>query len=163
MTDPTHIPLDPQGNNWTARSERAERAADAALEAYRRSGHMTLRDALVHAARAYVAIDHFATTPAAPAPDGLRPEVLAFARLMEAKLRKHDVRMGQSWKDDDPEALFLRLKQEGQELWWALGGDGDVVGEAVDVANFAMMIADISGLVYPADHHRAAREGRADV
>jgi hypothetical protein len=40
--------------------------------------------------------------------DEMRPEVLAFAWLMEAKLRKHDAVRGQSWKQDDAYALFRR-------------------------------------------------------
>ncbi len=100
----------------------------------------------------------------------LRPEVLAFAHLMETKLREHDDRPG--WKQDDPEALMARLIEEANELHDALAdwkgemtesgisgidaGRGgrvyrvDELGrvaawEAVDVANFAMMIADVLG------------------
>lgn len=72
----------------------------------------------------------------------LRPDVLAFACLMETKLRKHDAKRGQSWKQDDVRDLFDRLTDEAKELRRALNGRGDVVDECVDVANFAMMVAD---------------------
>lgn len=75
----------------------------------------------------------------------LRPEVLAFARLMEAKLRTHDHDRGrQGWKDDDPKALYDRLLDEVKELAFELWNKG-TADEAVDVANFAMMIADVVG------------------
>jgi NTP pyrophosphatase (non-canonical NTP hydrolase) len=79
---------------------------------------------------------------------GLRPEVLAFAKLMEEKLRKHDLDRGrQGWKDDDPRHLLKCLEKEHDELQDALvGGKNDsIAGECADVANFAMMIADVVG------------------
>ena len=73
----------------------------------------------------------------------LRPEVRAFAVLMEQVLRKHDNRGG--WKDCDAWWLLDRANEEWRELKYALGGKGPhlVALEAVDVANFAMMIADV--------------------
>ena len=95
----------------------------------------------------------------------LRPEVLAVALLMEQKLREHDDRPG--WRGDTPEALFRRLTEESQELREALvawreeltrvpdfghrgyrssnpeGAAETAMWEAVDVANIAMMIADV--------------------
>lgn len=84
----------------------------------------------------------------------LRPEVQAFAELMEMKLRKNDHKPG--WLNDHPKALFNRIYDEMKELSEAidnfpLGGEGKfgaqdqtmkVANEAADVANFAMMIAD---------------------
>jgi len=88
-----------------------------------------------------------------------RPEVRAFADLMEAQLRANDHKPG--WKDDADLDLFERLGEESTELLAALHrnakrlmwGDSWVmedtvprVGlEAADVANFAMMIADVCG------------------
>lgn len=94
-----------------------------------------------------------------------RPEVRAFADLMEAKLRANDHKPG--WKADDPEALLRRLAQEHDELGDAVrwhknydtsdrGGRlgpvhraGVIGAEAADVANFAMMIADVCGALTP--------------
>lgn len=98
-----------------------------------------------------------------------RPQVAAFARLMEAKLREHDDRPG--WQTDARRELFARLVEEAGEVDEALDRlavlegrrldsfeDGlrekaflldkaraHVAEEAADVANFAMMIADVLG------------------
>ena len=87
----------------------------------------------------------------------LRPSVLAFARLMEAKLRANDHKSG--WSGEDFFDLFDRLIEETSELhnalcrhakrlsWgdsWVMEDTKAWVGEeAADVANFAMMIADV--------------------
>ena len=90
----------------------------------------------------------------------LRREVAAFAQLMERKLRENDYKGG--WRNEDTEALLTRLQQEAYELqvatetsgaWCSyppaavLGKKGrNTIGrEAADVANFAMMIADVCG------------------
>lgn len=83
-----------------------------------------------------------------PAP--LRPEVLAFAQAMEAKLREHDGDRGAAgWRRDSTSALLRRLREEVEEL--ALVGPftcvDEVLGEAADVGNFAMMIADVCGVL----------------
>ncbi|MEL6323782.1 MAG: hypothetical protein AAFQ84_06090 [Pseudomonadota bacterium] len=87
--------------------------------------------------------------------EGWRPEVRAFADLMEAQLKANDHKPG--WKNDDPDALWKRLQQEATELYaglakWTDGiqsgliADPETIGnEAADVANFAMMIADVCG------------------
>lgn len=76
--------------------------------------------------------------------DNLRPQVAAFARLMEAELLKHDDRPG--WKECDPQWLIKRLRGEADELAGALLDHSKSVGqEAADVANFAMMIVDVCG------------------
>lgn len=80
-----------------------------------------------------------------------RHEVRAFARLMEKKLRKHDDRPG--WKDETRGWLLSRLRDETEELHRAIHKpdhgqplDSELIGrEAADVANFAMMIADVCG------------------
>lgn len=112
-----------------------------------------------------------AQTPSAT----LRPEVLAFAQAMEAKLRENDHKGG--WKNDDPRALLRRLREETDELDPAVTayearrrerpGDDDhvaeasrrVLREAADVANFAMMIADVCGALSVSPS--ATREGEA--
>ena len=80
----------------------------------------------------------------------LRPEVAAFAMLMEEKLLLNDHRPG--WKNDDVHALIARLYEEARELVQAIGEGVDpavvhaeIGREAADVANFAMMIADVCG------------------
>jgi len=81
-------------------------------------------------------------------PDGWRPEVRAFADLMEAQLRANDHKPG--WKEDNAFALLERLREETEELNRAMyAHDGleefqqRIALEAADVANFAMMIADV--------------------
>lgn len=94
--------------------------------------------------------------------EDLRPEVKWFALLMEETLRKHDESKGgvDGWRKCGGDWLYERLLAEAQELenelnptskcncreagcphtpWINLEG---IVAEAVDVANFAMMIAD---------------------
>ncbi len=76
----------------------------------------------------------------------LRPEVLAFAYLMERELREHDDREG--WKDCGSGWLMERLMEEFDELEVAITErfpPRSIGSEAADVANFAMMIADVCG------------------
>lgn len=75
----------------------------------------------------------------------VRPEVADFALLMERRLRENDWKKG--WKDDNPHLLACRCLEEITELSRALirGDDFGAVSEAADVANFAMMIADVLG------------------
>lgn len=80
--------------------------------------------------------------------DKLRPEVAKFARLMEAKLKENDHKGG--WKHCDVGWLLMRLGEEFDELIKALYPKEEripnvVASEAADVANFAMMIADVVG------------------
>ncbi len=80
-------------------------------------------------------------------PITLRPEVAAFATLMEQQLRANDHKTG--WKTDSSFALWSRLLQETIELnqaRTARNPDSALIGrEAADVANFAMMVADVMG------------------
>lgn len=79
----------------------------------------------------------------------MRIEVEVFAREMEDRLRANDHKGG--WKSCTRGYLLRRLRTELRELVSALnrrGADYDsseVVSEAADVANFAMMIADTQG------------------
>lgn len=87
--------------------------------------------------------------------DRLPPEqeaaLQAFTDVMRAKLIANLHKPG--WQGDKLSALLDRLVEETDELREALldprclRGDTDhVVQEAADVANFAMMIADVAGL-----------------
>jgi hypothetical protein len=72
----------------------------------------------------------------------VREPVRWFATQMERKLRKHDDRDG--WGTFRLDQLFERLCEEVDELRLEVerrAGLG-IIGEAADVANFAMMIAD---------------------
>lgn len=79
----------------------------------------------------------------------LRPEVRAFAVAMEERLKANDWKGG--WGDDSPDALLKRLGEEVVELRKEIRKpnakkDPDQIRrEVADVANFAMMIADVCG------------------
>jgi NTP pyrophosphatase (non-canonical NTP hydrolase) len=81
----------------------------------------------------------------------IRPSVLKFAMAMEQELRANDYKGG--WGDCSPRFLLQRMNEEADEVRHALD-DGLARGwtredserirkEAADVANFAMMIADV--------------------
>ena len=72
----------------------------------------------------------------------LRSEVAWFALQMEMALRRNDWKGG--WENETPYALSHRVIDETAELLEAIQSwDKEwVVNEAVDIANFAMMIAD---------------------
>jgi len=111
--------------------------------------------------------------------EALRPEVLAFAQLMERQLRANDHKPG--WKNDLAMDLLPRLREETDELEEATNrlakqlGWGDaalylessrnnVAREAADVGNFAMMIADVSGVLpTTGDVRGAAPEREMDL
>lgn len=79
--------------------------------------------------------------------DATRPEVLWFATEMEKHLREHDGTKGkQGWHDMTFLELCDLLGDEREELADVLwhGTLEDVIREAADVANIAMMIADNS-------------------
>lgn len=68
----------------------------------------------------------------------MRFELVEFAEAMEAKLKKNDHKS--NWKDQTLWCLVTRLMEEVIELYHAFLDGGDVPDEAVDVADFAMMI-----------------------
>ena len=78
-----------------------------------------------------------------------RAEVLIFSRQMEKALRKNDHKPG--WKNSRPEDLLKRLREEVTELEQALAcprcrkDKAIIAGEAADVGNLAMMVADSLG------------------
>ena len=72
---------------------------------------------------------------------GMRPPLAWFANEMERQLEANDHKTG--WKDLHLKQLLRHLKQEVGELERAIEqGKSDVIEEAADVANFAMMIAN---------------------
>lgn len=73
----------------------------------------------------------------------MRREVRLFAQMMERKLSKNDHKSG--WHSADPYMMLSRLEEEVGELRCALLEGEGAADEAVDVANFAMMIADVVG------------------
>lgn len=117
----------------------------------------------------------FPSGPTSGEREVVRPIVMAFAFAMEEALREHDADRGErGWEADDPARLMERLREEVEELQAVLDGEppppsrwqagdpepmprpGPYRKEAVDVANFAMMIAHVTGaLVGPM--HRLAR------
>jgi hypothetical protein len=77
----------------------------------------------------------------------VREEVRRFAQMMELKLKANDHKGG--WQNCSPLFLLGRLKEETAELEqeirkWFLADKEQIIKEAVDVANFAMMIADLA-------------------
>lgn len=77
------------------------------------------------------------------------PYVLAFAKRMEAKLEQNRHKGDRSgWLKSQPHSLLKRIREESTELEDALNREEsltEIVDEAADVANFAMMIADHTG------------------
>ena len=79
----------------------------------------------------------------------MRIEVKRFAEAMENRLQENDHKPG--WKNAKLPLLFRRLREEVDELFdatlpideWEMNTEA-IGKEAADVANFAMMIADIS-------------------
>lgn len=74
-----------------------------------------------------------------------REPIVAFSRLMESNLRANDHKGVDGWRSMQLRWLLGRLRQEVEELDCALHAkDAQMIEtECADVANFAMMIADI--------------------
>lgn len=74
----------------------------------------------------------------------LRPCVLEFARVMERRLRENDWKGG--WSELRPFELIGRLEQAVDELRRAMAREApaNIFGQAVNVANYAMMVADLA-------------------
>jgi hypothetical protein len=77
--------------------------------------------------------------------DHLRPEVKRFAGLMEMKLLKHDPALGQQWKDKEPVDVFSHINDLMNELEVAISNNRRIGLKAADVANHAMILADLAG------------------
>jgi hypothetical protein len=88
-----------------------------------------------------------ASLRAEPGPT-LRPEVLAFARVMSAKIDGHNHDRGEyGWRTATPAQLMTWLERYVTALSYALDAStmDEVLGKAANVANLAMMIADVCG------------------
>lgn len=78
----------------------------------------------------------------------LRPEVQAFAELMETKLQEHDATKGPTgWKSAWPAALRYMVQDKFDEFVTAYkSGDRTTVRDkSVDAANLFMMLLDVVG------------------
>lgn len=78
----------------------------------------------------------------------MRSEIEIFVNLMNDKMDlNHKKYGGDTWKKDSLQGLMNHLKDEIKELQDALNSDAadNIVKESVDVANMAMMIADVAG------------------
>lgn len=92
----------------------------------------------------------------------LRPEVVAFANLMERELRNNDHKGG--WKDDAPGRLLERAEEEMRELHAALLSYPrdtrkyryELASEGADVANMVMMVLDVCGALAASPSQPAA-------
>jgi hypothetical protein len=84
----------------------------------------------------------------------LRPEVAAFAQLMEQKLQENEYKAG--WRHLDGQDLIWKLRDRFYELEdcvWVTPPENLTPAEvkhlisrdAADVANYAMMVADVKG------------------
>jgi NTP pyrophosphatase (non-canonical NTP hydrolase) len=74
-----------------------------------------------------------------------RPAVMRHSEEMERQLRFHDPTKGErGWEGMSDDVLYALLEGEEGELLCALAGgkSEDIIHEAADVANIAMMIAD---------------------
>jgi len=82
----------------------------------------------------------------------LRPEVLAFARLMELRLREKDADKGVNWKGMNQDMLLVGVASKFLQLEASIKHDLPRINharQAVDLANYCMMIADVSGALIP--------------
>ena len=75
------------------------------------------------------------------------PEVYAFAKRMCAALTRHKPKKGgrENWRKYHPGSLLSRVREETDELEEAINlvhPNEEVLSEAIDVANMAMMVAD---------------------
>lgn len=90
-----------------------------------------------------------------------RPVIMAFARIMEAKLATKDALGYPDWRDTD--IGFSELEDEATELYHARssGNLGDIAKEAADVALVAMMLWDSDCQEVEHDGRGRAKEGGA--
>lgn len=87
----------------------------------------------------------------------MRDEVKWFADRMEQKLRRNDGKGG--WKTCNPKYLQKRIEEEFREMTDCMSAVGtaiffhgkvsdafieEFIGECADIANFAMMLADLA-------------------
>jgi hypothetical protein len=104
--------------------------------------------------------------PAAPPSTGdeapLRPEVLAFAQVMSAKIDGHNHDRGEhGWRTATPDLLLTWLDRYVASLREVIVNGclpETIGGKAANVANLAMMIADVVGALATAPHPRCGAE-----
>lgn len=79
----------------------------------------------------------------------LRPEVAAFAQLMEQRLRAKDQDHVATWKHLDAKAHLVPLISKAMALDTSIACRRDELTRlhAVDVANYAMFVLDVMGLM----------------
>ena len=72
----------------------------------------------------------------------IRPEVAAFAEMMESALCDHDDEKGDSWKIEDMEYLWglLENKFDDVDLLVCPTDDATDQGNLIHLANYAMML-----------------------
>lgn len=77
--------------------------------------------------------------------------MLAFALLMEERLREKDADKGQSWKLRVLDDLNVRAIEKMTRLDSAISNrkEATAAAQAVDLANYSMMIADVAGALVP--------------
>jgi len=73
----------------------------------------------------------------------IRSSVQHMAALMELQLTANDHKGG--WQSVTEYSLYHRLLEEVAELYEALFTRRNIGKEAADIANYAMMIADVTG------------------
>ncbi|MGA8147801.1 MAG: hypothetical protein WB870_09545 [Gallionellaceae bacterium] len=82
--------------------------------------------------------------------DNLRPEVLAFALMMEGRLCEKDESKHQTWKAKSEADLMVHASSKTFLLEAAVRCEFfERIRHAVDLANFCMMIADVAGALEP--------------
>lgn len=79
-------------------------------------------------------------------PVPIRMEVANFAMTMEKVLAERDELHPDGWKNDEPESLFNSLVGKAIALQTGMNEDNKekIIKSSVDIANFAMMIADVT-------------------
>jgi hypothetical protein len=105
----------------------------------------------------------------------IRPEIMAFALLMEKALRNNNY--GAAWKIDEALNLAQHAKDGANELLGVIGFclrppvltpipseiRETVHQEAVGVANMAMMVADVTGCLEDAIHEFVSYQARLAI
>ena len=94
------------------------------------------------------ACPQFQDRPIPAAIPHVRPEVAAFALLMERELAKHDDEKHTGWKTCRGKWLLIRLREQVERLaqdCFDRHNPDELGHRAADAANFCMFIADVGG------------------
>lgn len=75
----------------------------------------------------------------------MRKQIVWFANKMEAKLAANDHKGPWGWRDMPVEYFLTRMQEESRELSEAIQSQDieATINECADLANFAMMLADV--------------------